>query len=467
MEDSIKYINIDDLIPGKLQAHFENIGDNINDLANSISKHGIIVPLIVRKKGIQQYEIILGNRRYNAAKMVGLKQVPVIIINADDEKALDIIISDNIQRRELTAKEEAYLYNKDLEYTNNNEKGLSDKLGIPIDRIISKLSSIRKGYEKPKETKENNTNNILSSNSINQDIISLSELNKEEREDSNMNDDIINNQNLNADPSKVPSPQQPSQEPTFGGRFFPSLEDEPTNINQNNSSFLNSNNNVPSQSLIDLTDTSIPNNDISHNNNGLYNSNINNPNDIQQEQPALPNLDALSTNITDNNQYQFNQPINKTSEIPQSIENNNINNNQPINIESPQSMSLNPPIESSALETNYNMNNINGQLIDSGVNDNEYNKPNNNYEPTPNNNIETTQVPSLDNNTPMNQNINMVNEAMNYNNKSETNIEQKDIIPVINMIKSLAINIENLGYNLDISEEENNEVYSIKIEVEK
>ena len=144
MENSIKYINIDDLIPGEFQAHFENIGDNVDNLANSIKKYGIITPLIVREKGVKQYEIILGNRRYSAAKLVGLQQVPVIILDVDDEKALDIVISDNIQRRELTAKEEAYLYDKDLEYTENNEKKLSDKLGIPLDRIISKLSFIRK-----------------------------------------------------------------------------------------------------------------------------------------------------------------------------------------------------------------------------------------------------------------------------------------------------------------------------------
>ena len=490
MEDSIKYVNIDDLIPGELQAHFENIGDDIDNLANSISKHGIIVPLIVREKGMQQYEILLGNRRYNAAKIVGLKQIPVIIVNADDEKALDIIISDNIQRRELTAKEEAYLYDKDLEYTNNNEKSLSDKLGIPIDRIISKLKFVRKGYDESKEPIENNinnTNNISNNNSINQDIVSLSELNKEEREDSNMNNDIINNQNLNADPSKIPSQQQ-SPEPTFGGRFFPSLEDEPTNmnINQNNSAFSTPNSTGPSQSLIDLTDTSISNNDISQNNNGVYNSTINNPNDIQQEQPNTPNLDALSTNIADNNQYQMNQQMSNPGDIPQGVD-NSINMNQSINMNSNQSMTMDSSIESSPIETNNNMDNMNNQSMYSGINtgisnnnfvaqnnneyissnNNDYVASNNNYEQNPSNNIDNTQISSLDNNISMNQNIDMVNEAMNYNSTPEPTIEQKDIIPVVNMIKSLAINIENLGYKLNISEEENNEAYSIKIEVEK
>ena len=485
MEDSIKYVNIDDLIPGALQAHFENIGDDIDNLANSISKHGIIVPLLVREKGMQQYEILLGNRRYSAAKQVGLKQIPVIIVDADDEKALDIIISDNIQRRELTAKEEAYLYDKDLEYTNNNEKSLSDKLGIPIDRIISKLKHVRKGNEEPKESINNTNinnptnNNISNNSSINQDIVSLSALNKEEREDSNMNNDIINNQNLNADPSKIPTTQQSAPEPTFGGRFFPSLEDEPTNmnINQGNSSFSMPNNNTTSQSLIDLTDTSTPTNNIPQNNNEVYNSTLNNPNNIQQEQPATPNLDALSTSIIDNNQYQINQPMPSFDSqptydtgIPSNIENNNIgietqnNINQVPQMDMNPSMNINSPIESSNQEPSYNLNN--NQPMAPTIDDNQFVEQNNDYNQISESNIDNTQVPSFDNNIATNSSTDMVNEAMNYNNPVSTE-EPKDIIPVVNMIKSLAINIENLGYKLNISEEKNKISYTINIEVEK
>lgn len=485
MEDSIKYVNIDDLIPGEFQAHFDNIGNNNNDLANSISKYGIIVPLIVREKGIQQYEIILGNRRYSAAKMIGLKQVPVIVVNVDDEKALDIIISDNIQRKELTAKEEAYLYDKDLEYTNNNEKSLSDKLGIPIDRIISKLKTIKKDYEKPEKSIENNNlNNIPSSNnSINQDIINLSELNKEEREDLNMNNDIINNQNLNTDPTKNPA-QQPVQEPTFGGRFFPSLEDEPTNMNisQNISAFSMPNNTPQTQPLIDLTDTSTPNNDINQNNisyssnNQLNNSNINinpisninnNINDIQQEQPAVPNLDALSSNIVDN-QYQTVESINNENIQPVYNLNNtprDISNN--INI--PAQNSVDYSLNSSPMESLNNLES-NNQLPPTDINNNTSMNLNNNINQFSTNNIADNQNLSMNNNNiEQNQNIDIVNEALNYNNDNniEANNETKDIIPVVNMIKSLAINIENLGYKLNISEEENNESYSINIEVEK
>ncbi len=504
MDNSIKYVNIEDLIPGEFQAHFENIGDNIDNLANSIRKHGIIVPLIVREKGINQYEIILGNRRYSAARAIGLNQIPVIVLNVDDEKALDIVISDNIQRRELTAREEAYLYDKDLEYTNNNEENLSNKLGIPLDRILSKLSFIRKDNQpEPNQNFTSNLseplNNISTNSSINKDIINISELNKEEREDFNMNNDIINNQNLNTDPSKVPTTQQ-AVEPTFGGRFFPSLEDTPTNMdmNQNNSNF------GTTQPLIDLTETAtnnsnqqapeqIPNlnnnqiNSVQNTSNNINtntlpnettNNNINNSLDIQQEQPNVPNLDALSTNIVDNNlETAPNEPvipnINESSINVQPLPNiSNDNTNQEFEVNNQQQLPNNNILNEQPISENIQTNSAIGNSLNQevpqseqiSVTNNDYNiNPMPNLEDISNNNqtpiSNSTEIDNLiNNNIPSNPEI-----GMNVNNPAIT----KNIIPVVNMIKSLAVNIENLGYNLNITENENEGSYSIKIEVEK
>ena len=522
MENSIKYVNIEDLLPGQIQAHFENIGDNIDNLANSIKKYGIIVPLIVREKGINQYEIILGNRRYSAARAIGLKEIPVIVQNVDDEKALDIVISDNIQRRELTAKEEAYLYEKDIEYVNNNEQELSNKLGIPVDRIISKLNFGKNTTESSVVKPINNNlsnpiDNISMNSSINQDIISLTELNKEEREDYNMNNEIINNQNLNTDPTATPQQTQ-TQEPTFGGRFFPSLEDAPTNMNMNSN--ISPISTPQTQPLIDLTDqnpsttqnevqesnineqNNIPsnvntpiNNDINNNiNNNIndipnYNNDINqniNSNDIQQEQPNVPNLDALSTNIVDNNQVMSqnlntnidSQPINIDSSEPMSTtqyNNTSINNNQ---ITEEPSITNNIPTQD--IEQPTQVPDANSIINEQVVTDN-IPQPMNQEIPTeptniinnnvvdntatidiPTNNIQESS-PNVDNSiNQVNNDLPPVN-GININTQKET----KDIIPVINMLKSLAVNIENLGYKLNINESENDNTYSINIEVEK
>ncbi|MBR3161418.1 MAG: ParB/RepB/Spo0J family partition protein [Bacilli bacterium] len=510
MENSIElqYVNIEDLLPGQFQAHFENIGDNLDNLINSIQKYGIIIPLIVRKKGINQYEIILGNRRYSAARQIGLKQIPVIIINVDDEKALDIIISENIQRKELSAKEEAYLYEKDLEYTNNNEEKLSNKLGIPIDRILSKLNFIRKNNQATlnQPLSNNNTNvisNIQTNSSINQDIISLVELNKEEREDFNMNNDIINNQNLNTDPSKTP--QQP-QEPTFGGRFFPSLEDSPTNMNmnQNIDAFNNNSTNQQSSPLIDLTgdnnetDQQTPeflqtNNQVSLQNSTDYNQlgNTQEIPDIQQEQPIAPNLDVLSTNIIDNKETIQNNNISQNSELTNNFNESTVSDetNQNINNDMLQStnnisQSETPPINNSINNlTENSMENPNTEASINTIPDNTIPSPiditNENSISTANTNDSTPeivqqseniqgqtteQVQTTQEEQPQEQNI--VANVQSTINEEKTSAT-KDIIPVVNMIKSLAVNIENLGYKLNITESNNEGSYEINIEVEK
>ena len=143
MDNAIQYIGLSELIPGEFHPHLEYTNDNLDNLTNSIKKYGILEPLIVRPKE-QKYEIILGNRRYNAAKNLGLQKVPAIILNVNDETALNIIISDNIQRKELSSKEEAYLYDKALSFPNTNKEKISINLGIPLDRITSKLNLLKK-----------------------------------------------------------------------------------------------------------------------------------------------------------------------------------------------------------------------------------------------------------------------------------------------------------------------------------
>ena len=124
MDNSIKYINLNELIPGEFQPHIEETKSSLENLTNSIKNHGIIIPLIVRPKGIQ-YEIILGNRRYNAARILRIEKVPVIILDIDDTKAINLIISDNIQRKELTGREEGYRYLPEVSERWTEYEGLS------------------------------------------------------------------------------------------------------------------------------------------------------------------------------------------------------------------------------------------------------------------------------------------------------------------------------------------------------
>ncbi len=81
--------------------------DSLADLADSIRQHGIIQPLTVRKLQSGYYQIIAGERRWRAARMAGLTEVPVIVIEADDRKAMELAMIENLQREDLNPIEEA------------------------------------------------------------------------------------------------------------------------------------------------------------------------------------------------------------------------------------------------------------------------------------------------------------------------------------------------------------------------
>lgn len=97
-------------------------------MAESIKSHGIIQPLILRKKD-GYYEIVAGERRFRAAKLVQLEKVPAIVVDIDDDKANVLSIIENIQREDLNAVEEASSYKSLLERYKITQEELSKKIG--------------------------------------------------------------------------------------------------------------------------------------------------------------------------------------------------------------------------------------------------------------------------------------------------------------------------------------------------
>lgn len=111
-KEQIIYIPVDSLISGKYQPRTVIHDDTIQDLANSIKSHGILLPLIVRRYDEVKYEIIAGERRWRAAKIVQLQTVPVIIRNIPDQTACAFALIENIQRESLNAIEEAIAFER-------------------------------------------------------------------------------------------------------------------------------------------------------------------------------------------------------------------------------------------------------------------------------------------------------------------------------------------------------------------
>ncbi len=101
-------------------------------LADSIKEHGILQPILVRDIGSGYYQIIAGERRYRAAKMAGLSEVPVLIVEADDEKTAQIALIENVQRENLNPLEEAMAY-----------KDLSENYGLTQEKLSEKIGKSR------------------------------------------------------------------------------------------------------------------------------------------------------------------------------------------------------------------------------------------------------------------------------------------------------------------------------------
>ena len=147
-EEKIYYINVEDILPNRFQPRLAFDEKELNDLANSISKYGIIQPIVLRKIA-NKYEIIAGERRYKAACLAGLKSVPAIINNTDDNTSAEIALLENLQRKNLTVIEEAQSYKRLLD-KGFTQEDIANKLGISQSSIANKMRLLNL----PKEVKD-------------------------------------------------------------------------------------------------------------------------------------------------------------------------------------------------------------------------------------------------------------------------------------------------------------------------
>ncbi|MGR3634361.1 MAG: ParB/RepB/Spo0J family partition protein [Shimia sp.] len=111
--------------------------DQLEDLANSIREKGVIQPLIVRKKGAANYEIVAGERRWRASQMAQLHELPVVVRDYDDTEVLEIAIIENIQRADLNPVEEAMGYRQLMDKFGHTQEKLSEALGKSRSHIAN------------------------------------------------------------------------------------------------------------------------------------------------------------------------------------------------------------------------------------------------------------------------------------------------------------------------------------------
>ena len=123
------------------------------DLADSIREHGIIQPITVRKLASGYYQIIAGERRWRAARLAGLSEVPVVIIEADDRKAMELAMIENLQREDLNPMEEAEGYHALMESYNLTQEEAAERVGksrsavANVMRLLHLCAPVRKFVE--------------------------------------------------------------------------------------------------------------------------------------------------------------------------------------------------------------------------------------------------------------------------------------------------------------------------------
>ncbi len=117
--------------------------DDLEDLARSIRKHGIVQPIVVRKSSNDKYEIIAGERRWRAAQQAELTEIPVLIRDVDDKTALEIAIVENVQRSDLNPLEEALGYEQLMSHYGYTQNDLGEVIGKSRSHVANSLRLLK------------------------------------------------------------------------------------------------------------------------------------------------------------------------------------------------------------------------------------------------------------------------------------------------------------------------------------
>ncbi|MBH0333075.1 MULTISPECIES: ParB/RepB/Spo0J family partition protein [Brevibacillus] len=136
--EQVKEVSINEIRPNPYQPRKEFEQSAIEELAQSIKEHGIIQPLIVRKS-IKGYELVAGERRLRAAKLAGLKEVPVVVKAYTDQQLMEIALIENLQRENLNPLEEAEAYDKLISHHDYTQEQLAQKIGKSRPHVANML----------------------------------------------------------------------------------------------------------------------------------------------------------------------------------------------------------------------------------------------------------------------------------------------------------------------------------------
>lgn len=137
--ETIKNIEVENITPGRFQPRSSFEQSKMDELSESIKKHGILSPIIVRQLGLSKYEIIAGERRYRAAITASLNKVPCLVKEKKDQDSLELALIENLQRENLNPVEEARGYHRLKNEFGLTQDEVSKSTGKPRSSIANSL----------------------------------------------------------------------------------------------------------------------------------------------------------------------------------------------------------------------------------------------------------------------------------------------------------------------------------------
>lgn len=137
--DSAVEVRLTDIEPNRNQPRRDFDEESLSELADSIAKHGLIQPIVVRPKTSGAYEIIAGERRWRACRIAGLDTVPVIIREVDDREYMELALIENLQREDLNAVEEALGYRTLIDTYSLTQEQVAESVGKSRSAVTNAL----------------------------------------------------------------------------------------------------------------------------------------------------------------------------------------------------------------------------------------------------------------------------------------------------------------------------------------
>lgn len=135
-------IPVDEIRPNPYQPRKVFNDEALKELSSSIKQHGVFTPILV-KKSIQGFDLIAGERRLRASKLAGLKDIPAIIVDFDDQEMMEIALLENIQREDLNVIEEAKAYEKLIQRLGYTQEQLAHRVGKSREHITNLLRLLK------------------------------------------------------------------------------------------------------------------------------------------------------------------------------------------------------------------------------------------------------------------------------------------------------------------------------------